>query len=89
MGENKLVITTEPKTFYFDLPKDGGINLKHGIYSIIKHKHLADHKIKMRLGNYYPNIRMETIFMNTENSKTGESHKFFPNFSKIRFKKFV
>ena len=29
MGENKLVIITETKTFYFDLPKDACINLKH------------------------------------------------------------
>ena len=26
---NKLVITTEPKNFYFDLTQDAGINLKH------------------------------------------------------------
>ena len=26
MGENKLVTTTEPKTFHFDLPKYAGIN---------------------------------------------------------------
>ena len=34
--DNKIVMTTEPKTFYFDLPKDVGSNLKHEIYSIIK-----------------------------------------------------
>ena len=28
MGDNKLKITTEPKTFHFDLPNDTGINLK-------------------------------------------------------------
>ena len=37
MGDKKLVIITEPKTFHFDLPKHAGINLKHQIYSIIKH----------------------------------------------------
>ena len=36
MEGNRLVITTEPKFFYFDLPKDTDINLKHEIYSIIK-----------------------------------------------------
>ena len=30
----------------------------------------------MRLGNYCPNISMETLFMNTENSKRNEVHKF-------------
>ena len=66
----------EPKTFYFDLPRDAGINLKHVIYSIIKHYQLlTEHTIKMRLYHDYPNISMETIFMNTENSKTNERHK--------------
>ena len=36
MEGNRLVITTEPNFFYFDLPKDTDINLKHEIYSIIK-----------------------------------------------------
>ena len=27
--DNKLVITTEPKIFHIDLPKDAGINLNH------------------------------------------------------------
>ena len=35
MGENKIVITTEPKTFHIDLPKDAGITWKHEIFSII------------------------------------------------------
>ena len=33
----------------------------------------------MRLDNYCPNIRTGKIFMNTENSKTNETHKFVPN----------
>ena len=54
MGDGKLITTTEPKTFYFDLPKNAGINLKHEIYSIIKHNEdLADHTIKMRLDSYW------------------------------------
>ena len=28
-GENELVITAEPKSTYFDLPKDVGNNLKY------------------------------------------------------------
>ena len=54
MGDNELVVTTEPKMFQFDLSTDAGINLKHEIYSIIKHNELlAEH------------ISMETTFMNT------------------------
>ena len=37
---NKLAITTEPKTFHFDLSKDVDINLKHEIHFIIKHNEL-------------------------------------------------
>ena len=32
----KMVVMIEPKTFYFDLPKDVDKNLKHEIESIIK-----------------------------------------------------
>ena len=47
IGENKLVIATEPKAFYFDLPTNVDINLKHEIYFIIKHNELLpEHKIK-------------------------------------------
>ena len=35
----------------------------------------------MRLDNYCPNISMETIFMNLENSKTNEPQKFVLNLS--------
>ena len=37
---NKLVITTEPKTFCFDLPIDADNNLELEIDSIIKHNEL-------------------------------------------------
>ena len=30
----------------------------------------------MKLVDYFPNISMETIFMDTENSKTNETQKF-------------
>ena len=36
MRDNNLVITTEPKTFHFYLPKDAVLHLKHAIYSIIE-----------------------------------------------------
>ena len=79
MGDNKLITTIERKIFHFDLPKDAGINLKHEINSIIKkNKHFAEHTVRSRLVNYYPNISMKTIFRNTEN-KTNEPHNLFPN----------
>ena len=41
------IITTDPKKFCFDLPKEADNNLEHEIYSIIKHdKLLAEHTIK-------------------------------------------
>ena len=40
-------IRNNNKTFHFDLPKNGYINLEHEIYFIIKHnKLLAEHAIK-------------------------------------------
>ena len=46
-------------------------------------------KERTRLDNYCQNISMETIFMNTENSKTNEPDKFFlPLVKEIRFKRF-
>ena len=45
--DNKLVIITEPTTFYFDLPKNVGKNLKHEIDSAIKNiEFLANNTIK-------------------------------------------
>ena len=47
LNKIKLEITTEPKSFSFDLPKDAGNNMAHEIGSIIKHnKILAEHSIK-------------------------------------------
>ena len=49
---------------------------------IIKHSQpLAEHTIKTRLVNYCPNISIETIFMNTGNSKANETGKFAFNVS--------
>ena len=46
IGDNKLLIKTELKTFYFDLLKNVD-SLKHGIDFIIKHnKFLTEHTIK-------------------------------------------
>ena len=74
MGDKKLMILTELKTFRFYLPQDAGINLKREIYSIIKHDGLlVEHTIKMRLDKCIPNIRMKALLMNTRNIKTNES----------------
>ena len=71
VGDNKLVIIIEPKTFCFNLSKDVDNNLKQENDFIIKHNEiLAEHTINTRLVYYSPNISMETTFMNTENSKT-------------------
>ena len=57
MGDNKLVITTEPKAFHCYLPKDADINLKDKIHSIIKHnvllpEHTTKNKIRQLLSKY-------------------------------------
>ena len=76
-GNNKLVITTVPITFCFDLRKAVDNSSKNEIDSIIKHDELlAEHTIKNEIDNYCPNISMKTILMNRENSKTDEPHKF-------------
>ena len=50
IGDSKLVITTEPKTIHFDLPKDVDKNLKYEIDFIIKHNELlAEHSIKSKI----------------------------------------
>ena len=47
MRDNKLVITTEPKSFSFNLPKNVSTNFKYGIDSIIKqNEYLAYHALK-------------------------------------------
>ena len=52
--------------FYFDWPKNVDNNLKHEIELVIKSNGYS----------YCTNISIETIFMNTENSKANEPHKF-------------
>ena len=44
--DNKIMITTEPKTFNFDLSKDAHKNLKVEIDFIIMTEFLAEHTIK-------------------------------------------
>ena len=74
---DKFVIIAVPNTIHFDLPKRIDTNMKHEIDYIIKdNEYLAVHKItKPKLVNYYPNISVEMIFINTKNSQTNEQHK--------------
>ena len=37
IGDNQLVITTEPKAIHFDLPKNANNNLKHKNNSVKKY----------------------------------------------------
>ena len=47
IGDNKLVIMIEPKTFHFDLPKDVDNNLKHETDFIMKQNECSTgHKTK-------------------------------------------
>ena len=74
--DKKLVIITEPKLFILIL-EDVGKMLKHEINFSIKHNEiLTEQAKKKRLDSYCPNISMEAIFLNTENSKTSKPHKF-------------
>ena len=50
-------------------------------YIINHHKTFTEHTMKNKLDTYCSNITLELMFMNTENSKTSESHKFVPNLS--------
>ena len=79
MDENQIVIR-DPKNicFNFDWPRDVDENMKHKNEYVIKNNEsLAENKMKTeKLHNYCLNISMETIFMNTENSRTNEPRKF-------------
>ena len=77
IDNNKLSIITMPKTIRFNLAKKMDNSLKQEIDFVIKRNgFLAEERIKTRLSNYCLDIRAETIFMNTEDSKTSEPHKF-------------
>ena len=75
-----MIVIREPQSFYFDfdLPKKVDENLKHAIKFFIKNNEsFAVNKIKNEIEQLLrKNKSMETIFMNTENSKTNELHKF-------------
>ena len=80
--ENKKSAITKHKNFHFNLPRDIENNFKDKIdYIKIYYEPLADQRKKQGLGNHCPNITMGMIFMNTENSKMYESHKFVLNLS--------
>ena len=76
-------ITINPIIISFDLSNDFSNNIKNKIdYKVKRSKFLAKHAIKKKkLDKYYPNIIMETVFMNTENSKINEPHTFVINMS--------
>ena len=71
VGDNKIVIIIRPKTFYFHLNKDVYKSFKYKIDFTLKHyDFLTEHTINSQISNYSLNKSMETIFKNTENSKT-------------------
>ena len=56
IGGNKVIITTEPKTVHFDLPKIVDNNLKYEINSTTKHNELlAERIMKTKLVSYCSN----------------------------------
>ena len=70
--------------FHFYWSKDADENLNHEIEFIIKrNESLADNKIKNEIEQLLLNINMETIFMNMENSKANEPHKFVLNLIRL------
>ena len=74
MQENVIVIR-DPKTFYFDRPKDVDENLKHEIEFIIKsNESSAGNKIKNEIEQLSSKCKHGSNIH--ENSKTNESHKF-------------
>ena len=82
MEDNELIITAEPETFHFDLPNSLGVNLKHETDIIIKYNELLPKRtIKNEVRQLRPNRSMETIFINTKNSKTNKLHEFSLNLS--------
>ena len=75
MGDNKLVITTGPKTF-FDISKDTGNHLEHEIDSVIKHnellvKHTIKNEVIQLLSKYKDGSNIHEHF------KHNEPHKLF------------
>ena len=84
MEENMLMIR-DPKSlfFNFDWPKNVDENLNGEIKFIIKiNELLVGNKIKNKIEQLLFKY-METVFMNTENSKSNEPHIFVLNLSQI------
>ena len=82
IGDNKLVITIEDKTFQSDLPKNVGINLKYEVLAL----HTIKHDIRELLSKYEHGNEKKN--MDTKNSRTNEPHKFVLNMLPIRSNKF-
>ena len=81
-----MTVIRDPKTFYFyfDWSKYNDENLKYKLEFIIKsNESLAENKIKNEIEQSLSKFKYETIFMNTENSKTNEPHKVFLNLLQI------
>ena len=57
------------------------IIMKENMIVIRSNESLAENKIKNETEHYCPHVRMETIFMNTENRKTSKPYKFVINLS--------
>ena len=75
-SKQKKIITTEPRTFYLDLPKDLAKNLKFETDFIIKIMiFLLSIQLKTRLVDYCATISMEKIFKKMGKSKTNEPRK--------------
>ena len=82
--EENMILIKDPKIFCFNfyLPKDVDQNLQQEIKFIKKtNEFLAENEIKNEIEQLLLDIKMETIFMKTENSKTNELHKFVLKFS--------
>ena len=77
--EENLIAIRDLKTFCFnfDLPKDIDKNLKHEVEFILNsNKSLAQNKIKREIEQLLIEYKHGKIFMNTENSRMNEPHKF-------------
>ena len=74
VGGKKVVITTKAKHVWFT-------EIRWHYFVIKYNELLAEFTIKMRLIKVWPNISIETIFLNTKNSKTKEPHEFVLNLS--------
>ena len=71
-GDNKIAITTKPKTFHFDLAKNAGQNLKHEVGSIIKrNQFLTEQRIRNKI-----NQLLSKYKQGKDIHEHGKQHKF-------------